>query len=220
MEKELYCIFIYMKLLLLLLLLPCFLLAQGSVLIKKKFLDSDKTEKEYWALMSDTSIMHGLYKAYHYNGKLFLTGEYQNGKREGEWTSYHENGKVESRYLYCNGAFCGMLEYYSSEGILESSFNMSAMDTSGAFDAARFTTALQKVLQYPEKAHENDIQGVTEIMILKDSSCHLVVQLAKGFNYDCDKEAMRAVKQVLGSRSSAPCKNEMQRVQILFRLPE
>jgi hypothetical protein len=191
-----------------------------TFLIKRNFLGSTKLEKEYYVLKSDTTIMHGPYTAYHYNGRLFLKGQYQYGKRDGEWTSYHENGKIETHNYYCEGQYCGIWDYYSNEGIKEFSFNMGEMDTPREFDAYHFTLALQKILKYPEKAQENDIGGQVEIMILKDSACHMVVQLLKGFDYDCDKEAVRAVKQVMGSRSAPPCKNEMQRIQISFRIPQ
>ena len=200
-------------------LIPSILFAQyDTILIKRNFLGSNKVEKEYYVLKSDTTVMDGRYTAYHYNGRLFLNGQYQHGKRDGEWTSYHDNGKIESHNYYCEGQYCGVWDYYSNEGIKEFSFNMGDMDTAREFDAYHFTTALQKILKYPEKAQENDVEGQAEIMILKDSACHVVVQLLKGFDYDCDKEAVRAVKQVLGPGSMHPCRNERLIVQVNFRL--
>lgn len=201
-------------------LIPCFLFAQeDSVFIRKKFLGSDKIEKEYFVLKSDTDILHGLYKAYHYSGRLFLTGRYEYGKRVGEWLSYYENGKVESRNYYCNGKYCGIWDYYSYEGLKEYSFNMGEMDTAGQFiDGLHLMTSIQKIIKYPEKAQENGIEGRVDVLILKDLTCHLVVQLAKGFDYDCDAEALRAVRKVLGLKGSAPCKNEQFIIAINFSL--
>ena len=206
--------------LLAIILIPYFLFAQEDfVLIRKNFIGSDKIEKEYSVLRSDTNLLHGLYKAYHYNGKLFLKGRYAYGKRDGEWVSYHENGKMETHNYYCNGQYCGIWDYYTNEGIKEYSFNMGKMDTTGQFiNGLYLMSSIQKVIKYPEKARENDIQGMVDVLVLEDSACHLVVQLAKGFDYDCDAEALRAVRKVVGIRGTAPCKNEQFIILINFNL--
>ena len=199
--------------------IPFFLSAQDdTVLVKRNFRGSDKLEKEYYVLRSDTNLMHGSYRAYHYNRKLYITGRYEQGRREGEWISYYENGNMETHNFYCAGQYCGTCEYYGSDGKLESTFNIGSTGNSVYLDEVAFSDELRKALNYPIKAYEKDVQGSVVISILRDSACHQLVQLLQGFDYDCDKEAVRAVKQVLRSFSLGPCRNQQLTFPIYFRL--
>ena len=51
---------------------------------------------------------HGLWKAYHDNGKLWYKGEYKNGKSHGLWELYHENGKPIGKGEYKNNKDRGL----------------------------------------------------------------------------------------------------------------
>lgn len=47
-------------------------------------------------------ILNGPYQEYHKNGQLSVTGQFENGKKEGRWTYYNEKGKYLSRNVYQN----------------------------------------------------------------------------------------------------------------------
>jgi len=202
------------------LLIPYLLFAQEDTLfIKRNFLGSNKIEKEYSVLKSDTSVMHGSYTSYHYNGRLFLKGRYHYGKRDGEWTSYHENGTMESHTYYREGQYCNVWEYYSNEGILESSFNMDLLtDTSQII--AKDIKYYHITIDYPERARENGIEGTVELIILTDSACHIAIQLLKGFDYECDHAALQAVRKGFSKIELHDCKNASFICPINFRLPQ
>ena len=65
--------------------------------------------------------MHGLSLDYHSNGQLYLTGNYANNHRSGEWKSYHSNGQLKSIWNYtASGKITGTVIGYHRGGTLAS----------------------------------------------------------------------------------------------------
>lgn len=189
-----------------------------TTIIFRTFLGSEKTEKVYSVLKVDTSVLHGLYKAYHPNGRLFLIGQYYYGLRSGEWKSFHENGTIETICSYCNGTYCKDWKYYSQDGKLESSFYMDSISSYSRNDESwsLFNKRLSKNTVYPEVAREMGISGVVEVLISRDSSCKSSIHLLKGFFPDCDNEALKAVRKSLDETKIYPCKNEKKLIAVRF----
>lgn len=207
------------RLLALLLLLPFWAFAQSdTVMVSKPFLGSEKTEKVFSVLKVDTSVLHGLYKAYHPNGRLFLIGQYYYGLRNGEWKSFHENGTLETICFYCNGKYCKEWKYYSQDGKLESFFYMDSISSYSRNDESWsiFYKRLSKNTVYPEVAREMGISGVVEVLISRDSSCKSSIHLLKGFFPDCDNEALKAVRKSLDETKIYPCKKEKKLIAVRF----
>jgi len=73
-------------------------------------------------LASDKSkwIRHGLFRAFHLNGKLASEGEYEHGLEHGIWKDFHENGEVASEGKYDKGKKVGVWKYWNSDGNPES----------------------------------------------------------------------------------------------------
>lgn len=55
---------------------------------------------------------------YHTNGKVFITGKMQEGRREGEWKSFHPNGQPWSVQSYFNGRRDGETKNWFENGQL------------------------------------------------------------------------------------------------------
>jgi antitoxin component YwqK of YwqJK toxin-antitoxin module len=46
------------------------------------------------------SVYHGPYQRFYETGELAEQGNYEDGKREGEWRWYFENGQIKARCIY------------------------------------------------------------------------------------------------------------------------
>lgn len=116
----------------------------GTIEVQTFYDNNHKTLKEkHFALKSDTSIKHGLYKHYFENGKLEREGKYVHGEKEGLfklydkygrlrgeyyyetdrpqsiWKDYDLNGKIEKEYTYKDGQMTFLKEYYENGSVSE-----------------------------------------------------------------------------------------------------
>jgi antitoxin component YwqK of YwqJK toxin-antitoxin module len=63
-------------------------------------------------------IRHGLFRAYHPNGKLATEGDYEHGLETGVWRDFHENGQPAAEGRYENGKeVAGTWRYWDSAGL-------------------------------------------------------------------------------------------------------
>jgi antitoxin component YwqK of YwqJK toxin-antitoxin module len=71
------------------------------------------------ALYSDNSFAaDGKYREFHPNGKPFVTGQFKEGRQEGEWAYYYENGQLNRKTNYANGKLDGNWEVFRADGTL------------------------------------------------------------------------------------------------------
>lgn len=99
-------------LILLVLLVPCAVLAQ----VKPGILSKDSIKVITY---SDTSKnKQGLYKFYYSNGQLFEEGDYVDNKREGLWQTHWENGNLKEETVYENDKANGYYRVYTDGGKL------------------------------------------------------------------------------------------------------
>lgn len=57
----------------------------------------------YFSEEQGKPVRHGLFTAYHANGKMASEGLYQHGLEHGLWQDFHENGKLAAQGYYVNG---------------------------------------------------------------------------------------------------------------------
>ncbi len=65
-------------------------------------------------------IRHGLFVAYHENGKAKSEGTYDEGTEHGLWRDFFENGQLAAEGHYDHGNEVGEWKYWNSDGTLES----------------------------------------------------------------------------------------------------
>src|SRR5687768_15384295 len=70
----------------------------------------------YLSPAGDKWIRHGLFRAYHMNGRLASEGYYHHGLEEGVWRDYHENGQLAAEGAYEGGKEVGLWKYWNSSG--------------------------------------------------------------------------------------------------------
>jgi len=61
-------------------------------------------------------IRHGLFRAYHSNGKLASEGSYKDGQETGLWRDFHDNGQLAAEGNYVAGEEAGVWRYWDSDG--------------------------------------------------------------------------------------------------------
>jgi antitoxin component YwqK of YwqJK toxin-antitoxin module len=61
---------------------------------------------------------HGIYREYYPNGKLFVEGQFRNGRQHGEWTFYFDNGQLNRKATYQDGKPDGPREVFRADGTL------------------------------------------------------------------------------------------------------
>ena len=64
-------------------------------------------------------VKHGLYQRFGRNGKLDLTGQYEEGERIGEWEYFHANGETSAKGSYKNGVREGVWQSWDEKGKLD-----------------------------------------------------------------------------------------------------
>jgi hypothetical protein len=157
----------------LLLLFYCNVLsAQDTLKITRTFVGSDRVQKVFSVLASDTTILHGAYVTYHANGRVLQTGCYSFGQRDGEWKSWFDNGNKETETFYTRGRESGVWSYYAYDGAPSCAFNMDSISAKTA--AAESNRHYTMEMIYPEKARDLEIEGDVEAAVLMDSTCHVI----------------------------------------------
>jgi antitoxin component YwqK of YwqJK toxin-antitoxin module len=77
-----------------------------------------RVEREV-ALYSDNHIeADGSYREYYPTGQLFVEGQFQKGRKQGEWTYYHDNGQVNRKAAFKEGQPDGTWEIHRADGTL------------------------------------------------------------------------------------------------------
>ena len=61
-------------------------------------------------------IRHGLFCAYHQNGKISSEGNYLDGVEHGLWHNYHANGLLAAEGMYEHGQEVGTWRYWNDDG--------------------------------------------------------------------------------------------------------
>ncbi|TDQ73338.1 toxin-antitoxin system YwqK family antitoxin [Sphingobacterium yanglingense] len=63
-----------------------------------------------------TNKFEGVFKDFDPNGRLILTGHYQEGKKQGEFKAFHPNGALKWETNFINDAPSGSWKYYYPDG--------------------------------------------------------------------------------------------------------
>jgi antitoxin component YwqK of YwqJK toxin-antitoxin module len=66
-------------------------------------------------------VRHGLFVAYHENGRVSSEGEYIDSLEQGTWRDYHENGQLAAEGCYVDGKEHGYWRYWDASGREEAS---------------------------------------------------------------------------------------------------
>jgi antitoxin component YwqK of YwqJK toxin-antitoxin module len=61
-------------------------------------------------------VRHGLFRAFHPNGKPKSEGEYEHGIENGSWRDFHENGQLAAEGAYRNGKTDGRWRFWDQDG--------------------------------------------------------------------------------------------------------
>jgi len=77
------------------------IMAQVPVKLYYDSLTKKKIRAEFSYNNAEDSLMEGPYKSYHVNGRIAMTGQYANGKKNGAFLEYFPNGKkrLEANFL-------------------------------------------------------------------------------------------------------------------------
>ena len=73
----------------------------------------------YLTLDGSRWVRHGLYLAYHNNGKVKSEGYYAHGLEHGQWCDYHSNGRPAAKGRYQDGVEVGTWQFWSEDGTPE-----------------------------------------------------------------------------------------------------
>jgi len=88
---------------------------------KKEMYDDNKTvrvEREI-AIYSDNNFAaDGIYREFHPNAKVFIEGQFKNGRQVGEWKHYFDNGQLNRKATFKDGKPNGSWEVYRADGTL------------------------------------------------------------------------------------------------------
>jgi antitoxin component YwqK of YwqJK toxin-antitoxin module len=91
--------------------------------IAEIFYDTGELKHRYTRYLSANGsrwIRHGLFRAYHQNGKLASEGNYVDGQEDGLWRDYHGNGLLAAEGHYQNGKEVGEWKTWNDKGQVES----------------------------------------------------------------------------------------------------
>lgn len=66
------------------------------------------------------NVITGPLREWYDNGQLYIKGQRENGKEEGEWIEYYENGNIREKTQYNNGEIVGERTAWHQNGIMKS----------------------------------------------------------------------------------------------------
>ena len=101
--------------------LKAFLDEEGKTFLEYKY--DEQLKKIYLQGNYQYGKKEGESITYHENDQLHYKENYKNGKAEGEWITYHENGQLEFKENYKNGEKEGAWVGYTENGQLETKGN-------------------------------------------------------------------------------------------------
>lgn len=65
---------------------------------------------------TENNLNHGQWTWYHQNGKVQISGRYNQGKREGVWKIYDSTGLLILESTYAENKLNGILKQYNAKG--------------------------------------------------------------------------------------------------------
>ncbi|MFD1261527.1 toxin-antitoxin system YwqK family antitoxin [Entomomonas asaccharolytica] len=73
-------------------------------------------QKQYQSFYNEKGVLDGVIQAWYDSGILKLKGQYDNGKKAGQWTEWHANGRVKSQVDYINNVLSGSYKKWYENG--------------------------------------------------------------------------------------------------------
>ena len=64
-------------------------------------------------------VRHGMFVAYHDNGRVAQEGVYEDGAETGTWRDFHQNGQLASEGPYERGREHGLWRFWDEDGALQ-----------------------------------------------------------------------------------------------------
>jgi antitoxin component YwqK of YwqJK toxin-antitoxin module len=86
--------------------------------IKEKLGDG-RVEREVAHYSDNSFAADGPYKEFHPNEKVFIEGQFRNGRQDGEWKYYFDNGQLNRKANYKDGKPNGSWEINRADGTLQ-----------------------------------------------------------------------------------------------------
>ena len=94
----------------------CGLAARAQDTVARENLLSPTVYESSYVLKSNKKVRHGLYIAVYKKATVLAKGEYNNGKRVGQWQFFDASGKLTQIYNYDTGEFA-MIDQAAKKGI-------------------------------------------------------------------------------------------------------
>jgi TonB family protein len=158
----------------------------------------NSTLLDYWDLKGNPIVISG--KGYcecflniFSNPKLVEKGKIMDGVRDSVWVGYTEDGTKYYEENYSRGELQNGFSFdkagvqYSYDKVGEMASPQGGMQGLGDH--------LMRTLMYPKMARKKGIQGKVFVEFVVDKGGEIIdIKVIKGIGYDCDEEAVRAVK--------------------------
>lgn len=156
----------------------------GEILMTGSFKSSKELKK------------HGEFRYYDEKGNLRSTGTYKKNEQHGEWEYFHNNGKVSSKEEYKKGELVAFRFFEEDGSEKQGVYNYDVFPSyTGGMDS--LYSFLSNIIEYPEYAVENNIQGqVVVAFVVEDDGSITNVSVVSPVHYLLDSEAERAVKSM------------------------
>jgi uncharacterized protein len=81
--------------------------------------NGELAKEENYKLIDKNLVLDGKYVTYFFNGKIKLSGNYKNNKKNGKWVEYYEDGNKISEINYQDEVKVGKALYYYKSGQLK-----------------------------------------------------------------------------------------------------
>lgn len=128
-------------------------------------------------------------------GKIWMTGSYKNGRREGQWLGYYASGQLAGDVMYeddkqVSGTF------YNADGSKNRKIKEFIRESEYPGGAAQWARFLNKTFRYPDKAVKNNIQGTVIVQFIVDEEGNPVnIEVSRSVHPLLDAEAVRVIAQ-------------------------
>ena len=178
--------------------------SQETDMITISFPDSKQPSQLYHVLKSDGKTRHGDYISYFripeerlqearkdslmMSNYIKSKGQYENGKKTGEWQEYSRPSQLKSKGRFLNDRKAGIWFTYKEHGQVVERFDYD--------NDVKLQPEIRVSAQYPTIAKERGIEGTVIVSYKINSDCTVSnVQIDSGISTECDSAAIKSIRR-------------------------
>lgn len=188
-------------------------------LVRDVYISNHQTQMHAYFSSLNPEVYHGNSTYYNEDGSKSSEGNYDHGKRRGQWILWDDGGKDSSVVNYLPDGSRKWLKITSERKDKEDKLVYTYVEEMPHFHGGpeELQKYLRKNIKYPEKARQDKIEGTVVIQFIVDEDGAIIKIVAiRELGGGCTEEAIRVIKNM---PKWVPGKQSGSNVNVYIRLP-